>query len=133
MSNSLLRISLGAVIGAVVFVVITFLIGDAVSGPLMVTPAGADQPEELAIGAPIVATVIGALVGIGLAALVKQFGWSASIFGLICLVGLVAYGALAFSAGEHFADGVWLNAMHLAAAIPIVGLLYEWLRPGAWS
>lgn len=111
-------------VGALIAVAITYLIGDAISGPLMVTPPGGDAPEEVLLGAALFATVVGAVAGLVLAALSKRFlSNPASAFVGICVLGLVAYGAMTFAAGEDLATGLWLNVMHVAAALPIVGLL----------
>ena len=42
-------------------------------------------------------------------------------FVVICVVGLVLYGIVPFTAAEETATAVWLNLMHLAVALPIVG------------
>ncbi|MFK8022813.1 MAG: DUF6069 family protein [Ilumatobacter sp.] len=120
----MLKAALFGTLAALVAVVATFLIGDAVSGPLLVTSPGADAPEELEIGAALIATVFGAVVGLGLAALCRRLlSAGAAVFAGICVVGLIGYGIFSFSASEEVATGVWLNAMHIAAAIPIVGAL----------
>ncbi len=125
----MLKAGLIGTIGALVAVAIVFLIGDAVSGPLMVTPPGGDAPEEVVIGVALFSTVIGAVVGLGLAALCKRFlGNPATAFLGICIVGLILYGILPFTAGEDTATGIWLNLMHIAAAIPIVGSLTRELQ-----
>jgi len=126
--NSLLRAGGLGIIGALILVFITFLIADAVSGPLSVTPPGGDGPEALAIGDTIVPTVLGGLIGVGLAALTRRFFSNPSrVFIGICIAGLILYGIAPFSAAEETATAIWLNVMHIAAAIPIVGLLSRWL------
>lgn len=123
----MLKSTLAGTVAAVIGVAITVVIADAVSGPLMVTSPGADAPEELALGAAIAGTVTGAIAGLTLAALCARFlaSKAAAVFLGICLVGLVAYGLFSFSATEEVVGGVWLNVMHVVAAIPIVGLLYQ--------
>lgn len=123
----LLKSGLIGTVGAVVAVAITFLIGDAISGPLLATSPGTDAPEAVAIGAALAGTVVGGIAGIILAAISKQFlgAKAAAIFVGICVVGLVAYGAFSFTATEEISAGIWLNVMHIVAAIPIVGLLVQ--------
>lgn len=120
----MLKATLFGTLAALVAVVIALLIGDAVSGPLLVTSPGADAPEELEIGAALMATVVGAFAGLGLAALCRRLlANGAAVFVGICVVGLIGYGIFSFSASEEVATGVWLNVMHIVAAIPIVGAL----------
>ena len=123
----MLKSTLIGTIAAVIGVVLTLFIADAVSGPLMVTPPGSDAPEELLLDAAIPATVIGGLAGLGLAAACARLlgAKAATAFLAICAFGLVAYGVLSFTAAEELATGVWLNVMHVVAAIPIVGLLHR--------
>lgn len=117
-------------LAALVVVAITFLTGDAVSGPLMVTPPGSEVPEEVTLGAALFSTVVGGVFGIGIAALCSRFaGAPAKTFLGICVVSLVVYGVFPFLAGENIATGIWLNIMHVAAAIPIVGSLTRALDP----
>jgi len=117
------------IIGAVIAVAITILIADAVSGPLLTTAPGADAPEEVAIGTALGFTAFFGLVGIGIAALCQRFlGNPAKAFLTICVVGLVIYGIFPFTAAEEVATAVWLNVMHIVAAVPIVGLLVKELQ-----
>ncbi len=115
------------IVGALVLVAIVFFIADAVSGPLMVTAVGADAPEELPLGGALFATVIGGLAGIVIAAVASRFDRGPTIFLIVCVVGLVLYGFLPFGATDDNSTAWWLNAMHIAAAVPIVGSLYRWL------
>lgn len=117
---------IGTVVGAI-GVAITFLIADAVSGPLMATSVGADVAEEVPMVAAVGGAVFGGIIGIILAAISKQFlgAKAASVFVGICVVALVAFGALSFSATEEISAGIWLNVMHIVAAVPIVGLLAQ--------
>lgn len=120
----MLKATFIGLVGALIAVVITLLIGDAVSGPLLVTSPGADGPEELEIGAALMATVVGAVAGLGLAAATRRFATNAAaVFVGVCVVGLIGYGVFSFTASEEFATGVWLNVMHVVAAVPIVGAL----------
>lgn len=116
-----------AVVTALIAVVITYFIADAISGPLIVTPVGGDVPEEVPVGGAVFGTVVGGIVGAVLAYISSRLGPSVQIFTGLCVVGLVLYGIIAFNAAETTTTGVWLNIMHLAAAIPIVGGLTRWL------
>lgn len=125
----MVKAALIGTIGAIVAVVIVVFIGDAVSGPLLVTPPGADAPEEVAVVAAIFSTFFGGVAGLAIAALCKKFlGNPASVFLGVCVVGLVLYGIVPFVASESVSTGVWLNIMHIAAAIPIVGSLTQALQ-----
>jgi hypothetical protein len=120
------------IVAAVVGVVIMFLIADALSGPLLVTPVGADSPEETTVVLAAVFTVVGGIVGLGIAALCKRFlGNPPAAFLGICAVGLTLYAIMPFVAAEEVATAIWLNVMHLVAAAPIMGSLVTELRgPG---
>ena len=108
---------------ALVLVVITYLIADAASGPLLVTQPGGDNAEEVAVGAVVAFTVLGGVVGLGLALVVSRRSWPASMFAAVCAAALLLYGVVPFTAAEQTSTAIWLNAMHVAAAVPIVGLL----------
>lgn len=108
---------------AVGLVLITYLIADAASGPLLVTQPGSDSPEEIALGAAVAFTVLGGLVGLGLALVVNRRSWPPSTFAAVCAVALLLYGVVPFTAAEQTSTAIWLNAMHVAAAAPIIGLL----------
>ena len=116
-----------AIITAVVAVVITYVIADAISGPPMATPPGGDAVEEVTLGGAVVATVIGGIVGTILAFISSRLGRPVQIFTGLCVVGLIVYGIVAFAAADDSTSGLWLNIMHLAAAVPIVGGLARWL------
>lgn len=91
----------------------------------MATPPGGDALEEIAIGAALSGTVVGGIAGLVIAALSKRLLGNNAVaaFVGICVVGLIVYGVFTFSATEELASGIWLNLMHIVAAIPIVGLL----------
>lgn len=127
-TDSLLRSAAMGIVAAVVGVVVVYLIADAASGPLLTTQPGADSAQEVPLAGAIAFTVIGGLVGAGIAYLSARTSRPVEIFVGICVVGLVLYGLLALTAAEETATGIWLNVMHIAAAIPIVGLLARWLR-----
>ncbi|MEM8925479.1 MAG: DUF6069 family protein [Actinomycetota bacterium] len=126
-SDSLLRQALVGIVVAAVGVAIVWLIADAASGPLMANgPDG--ELAEVPLGGAVFAVVIGGLVGTGIAFLLRRLGRGAPVFLGVCVVGLVLYGIWAFSQAENTATGVWLNVMHIVAAVPIVGLLTQWLQ-----
>lgn len=125
----MLKAAILGVIGAVVAVAITLLIADAVSGPLLVTAAGTDVAEEAPLAGAIMFTVLGGVIGLGIAALAKRFlGNPVPAFLGICIVGLIVFGIFPFTAAEETATAIWLNVMHVVAAIPIVGLLTQALQ-----
>lgn len=104
-------------------VLVVYLIADAASGPLLVTQPGSDAADEVTLGAVLTFTVLGGVVGLGLALVVHRRRWSPSTFVAVCVAALVLYGIMPFVAAEQTSTAIWLNAMHLAAAVPIVGLL----------
>ncbi len=128
----MVRTAAASIVAAVVGVVIVFLIADAISGPLLVTPQGADSPEETTIGLAAGFTVVGGLVALGIAAVSQRFlsNPPAAFLG-ICAVGLILYAILPFTAAEEVSTAIWLNVMHLVAAIPIVGGLARELQTAA--
>ncbi|MEL7156396.1 MAG: DUF6069 family protein [Actinomycetota bacterium] len=127
-TDSLLRSALMGTVVAVVAVVIVFLVADAASGPLLATQPGGDVPEEVPLGGAIFGTILGGLVGTGLAALSRRTPRPVPVFVGICVVGLVLYGIQALTAADTTGTGLWLNVMHIAAAVPIVGSLTLWLQ-----
>ena len=102
---------------------IVYLIADAAGGPLLVTQPGSDSIEAVPLGAVIAFTVLGGAVGLGLALLTNRRNWHPSMFIAVCVGGLALYGIVPFTAAEQTSTAIWLNAMHLAAAAPIAGLL----------
>ncbi len=74
-------------------------------------------------------TVAGGLDGLGLAAAGRRFlSNPATAFLGICVVGLVLCAIVRFTAAEEVSTGIWLNAMHIAAAVPIFGGLIRELQ-----
>ncbi|MDH3301753.1 MAG: DUF6069 family protein [Acidimicrobiia bacterium] len=127
-ADSLFRSAVVGTIAAVIAVVVVYLIADAASGPLLAVPPGGDAAEEIPVGGAISATVIGGLVGTAIAFVSGRTSRPVEVFVGVCVVGLVLYGLFALGQAEDAATGVWLNVLHIAAAIPIVGLLARWLR-----
>ena len=104
-------------------VLIVYLVADAVSGPLLVTQPGSDEITEIALGTVVAFTVLGGVVGLGLALVVNRRSWPPSTFVAVCIAALALYAIVPFIAAEQTSTAIWLNAMHLAAAAPIIGLL----------
>ncbi|MEM9565622.1 MAG: DUF6069 family protein [Actinomycetota bacterium] len=127
-ADTLLRQAVVGTVAAAIAVAIVFLIGDAISGPLLAAQPGSDVSEEVPLGGAIFSTVIGGVAGVVLALIATRTARPARIFVTICVVLLVLYGVVAFVAADDVATGIWLNVMHLAAAIPIVGSLAGWLQ-----
>lgn len=125
-SDSLLRSAATGIVAAIVAVVVVYFIADAASGPLMATGPDGEMAEVPVAGA-MIATIIGGLVGVLIAFLVRNLSRAVEIFVGICIVALVLYGVFAIAQADSLATGVWLNVMHIAAAVPIVGLLARWL------
>lgn len=126
-ADSLLRSATLGIVAALVAVVIVYLIADAASGPLITAQPGSEA-AEIPLGGAIFSTVVRGLVGTAIAVLADRTPRPVEIFVGICVVGLVLYGLAALRVAEDTATGIWLNVMHIAAAVPIVGLLAQWLR-----
>jgi len=108
---------------ALVLTLIAYLVADAVSGPLLVSQPGSDTPEEVRLGIALVFVVLGGAIGIVFALIANRLRRPAPTFAAVCVVALVLYGIMPFTAAEDTSTAIWLNVMHLAAAVPIVGLL----------
>ena len=113
--------------GAVVFVIAVWFVADAASGPILADNPDGDLAEVRLAGA-IIATIIGGILGTGLAFLLRGRARGERRFLNICGALLIVYGAWAFSQAEDLVTGIWLNVMHLAAAAPIIDQLRRWLR-----
>lgn len=122
MDTNVMKAGAMGIAAALPLVLVVYLVADAVSGPLLVTQPGDDVAEEVPVGAALGFTALGGVVGIGLALVVAR-RWSASTFVKICVVGLALYAVMPFVSAEEVATAIWLNVMHVAAAVPIVGLL----------
>ena len=77
----------------------------------------------ITIAAVLVFTVLGGAIGIGLALVANRFRRPRTTFVNAAVVALLLYGIMPFAAAEATSTAIWLNAMHLAAAVPIIGLL----------
>lgn len=124
------RAGVFGVAAALVAVAVVFFVAKASGDRLSVSPEfGSGPPEELGLFVALMATVSGGLVGMAFAWLARRFTPRPMLaFLIMCAVGLVGYGIVAFVRSETTSTALWLNGMHLAAAIPIVGLLAYALR-----
>jgi hypothetical protein len=111
------------IIVALVMVLLTYLVADAASGPLLVSQPGSDTPEEVPMAIALLFTALGGAVGVGLANVASRLRRPRTTFVAVSVVALVLYGILPFTAAEETSTAIWLNAMHVAAALPIIGLL----------
>ncbi len=119
----------GTVIGILAAIVFWF-IATAISGDLIVTPPGESVPDRVPVGVMVPSVGIGGVAGLVIAfVLSKVTSNPATAFVATCLVALVLYGTYSFIRAEDLATGFWLNVLHIAAAIPIVGLLHRSLSP----
>ena len=125
--KTLLKATGTGIVGAVVFVTLVFVAADASSGPLLVeSPDG--ELAQVAFAGAIVFTILGGIVGAGIARVLRGRARAERRFLNICAGFLIVYGAYAFNQAVDLTTGVWLNVMHLAAAAPIVDQLRRWLR-----
>ncbi len=110
---------------AVVLVVIVHLIARGSGDDLVVvSEVGLGPPKVREIFVTIAATVAGGIIGMALASLARRFTPRPQIaFVSVCILGLIGYGILAFIRADQNSTAIWLNVMHIAAAIPIVGAL----------
>lgn len=63
----------------------------------------------------------GTTVALGL--VLNRRSWPPSTFIAVCVAALALYAIVPFIAAEQTSTAIWLNAMHLAAAAPIISLL----------
>jgi len=117
-----------SIVAALALVTIVFLIAQAATENLSVTPPGGDAVRDVGLGDALFFTVVGGIVGTALAWAMNRFlARPRMAFLVTCLVGLGLYGIVPFAAAEETATGVWLNLMHLAVAVPVVGGLAMYL------
>lgn len=115
------------VVGGVLLAVVAAFVADTVSGPIRVEAFG-DPVAAIALSDVILYTALGGVVGMVGALAFRRLRSGPLVFGALCVVVLIAAGALSLVAAETTAGGVWLNVIHLAAAGPIVTALGHWLR-----
>ena len=126
---SLLQTAGGTIVAAAILVAIVYFVAEAAGDDLVVAPEiGTGTAEELKLGVAIAAVVFGGIVGVGLTVLARRFTPAPRMFFLgVSVLGLTLYGILAFVRAEVTSTAIWLNAMHIAAAVPIVGGLMRLL------
>lgn len=126
-STSLLQSAAIGIIAAAIGVTIVFFIADAANGPLTaVGPSG--DVEEIVAGAPAFAAIFVGLIGTLVAFLLRNRSNGAQVFMIITGVVLVLYGIWALAQADNLADGIWLNVMHVVAAVCITGMLTRWMQ-----
>ena len=123
MNTSTTRAGGMAIAVALLLVLVFYLIADAVSGPLLVTQPGSDTPDEVPLGAALVFTVLGGGVGIVLSLIANRLRRPRFMFAAVSVAALVLYGILPFTAADEASTAIWLNVMHVAAAVHIIGLI----------
>lgn len=126
-SLTLLRSAIVGTGVAVLLVLAVYLVANLMDDPLMVEGPNGDS-QKVAIPSAVLFTVLAGVAGMALAVLTARTHRSTATFTAICLLGLVIYGSVPFLAAEATSTAIWLNVMHVAAAIPIVGTLTQWLR-----
>ena len=125
--KTLMRAAGTGIVTAVVFVAAVFFVADAASGPLIAETPDGELGEASVVGA-VVFTILGGIIGTGIAYLLRKRPRAELRFINICAVFLVIFGAWAFNQANDLTTGIWLNVMHLAAAAPIIDQLRRWLR-----
>lgn len=109
---------------ALVAVAIVYGVARAFDANLEVRGPGVDTAETVPLVNALVVTALGGVVGLLLALAARRFTpWPRLAFVGVCLVLLVLDGITPFTASDRVSTGLWLNVMHLAAAVPIVGSL----------
>lgn len=107
---------------ALALVAVVFALANATTDGLVVQMPGTGDIQQVGYGDTIVPTVLGGVVGALLAWATGRFVARPRVtFLAVCIGGLILYGIVPFTAAEEVSTGVWLNAMHVAAALPIVG------------
>ena len=114
-----------AVVAANLAVAAIYAIARATGDQLVTRPEfGSGEPKPLGIAVVLGATTAGALVGVVLSLSCNRiFDRRRQAFVAISVLALVAYGVLAFVRADTAGTAIWLNVMHLGAAIPLVGTL----------
>ena len=108
---------------AIILVLLTSGIAGLTSDPLTVSPPGATESEEISLVAGIIATTVGGLIGLAIAAASSRLKQPKRTFLIICGIGLLLSTISPLVQAEQPSTALWLNVMHFAAAIPIVGSL----------
>lgn len=122
------RTALIGVVLAGVAVGVVWIIANAVSDDLFVTLPGGDEEQRITLPFAVIVTLFQGAVGAAVVWLFRRQGWSARTFLIIVAVFLVIQGIIAFVAADTAMTGVWLNVMHLAAALVLVPLFLRLLN-----
>ncbi len=130
LNSSLVLAGTVGTILAVAVVLLVYTVARLTGDSLVVAPEFGGAPAPLSAVVAGLATVAGGLAGTALAWLMRRLAapprhW----FGVVCVVLLIGYGLLSFVRAEEVSTGVWLNIMHIGAAVAIIGTL--WLALGA--
>lgn len=115
-------------IAALVLVTGVYSLADAATDGLLVKAPGSDELQVVSLSVALVYTIVGTLVGLGLAMTINRFSpLPRATFIVVSVVAVILYGLLPFDAAEETSTAIWLNMMHLAVAIPVVGSLAAYL------
>ena len=129
---NIVKVTAAATTLAVALVLVVYLLADATGNDLLVAPEFGSKPaKKLELVVALAATVAGGVAGGTLAWLCERLAPKLPVaFVTVCVALLVGYGVLAFARAEENSTAVWLNVMHISAAVPIVGLLARRLHGG---
>jgi hypothetical protein len=118
---------------ALVAVTVLFLAAPAITAEA--PGAGGSTGELVSLFDVLMATVVGSLGAVVLAAVLRRFSRRPrATFLVVCAVSLTLYGLLPVMAAETVDSAIWLNVLHLGVAAPLVaGLLPCLPRRGARS
>ncbi len=110
---------------ATILVLIVYFIAKGSGDELVaVSELGIGPPKELNMVVTVAATIAGGILGMAFAWLARRFTPRPRLaFISVSILGLILYGFLAFGRTDQHSTAIWLNLMHLAAALPISGAL----------
>ena len=92
-----------------------------VAAPEVTVDADGGTAEVVSLGDVLVATGVGSLGAVALAALLRRFSRRPRpTFLVVCAVTLTFHGLLAATVAESLGSAVWLNVLHLGVAAPLV-------------
>lgn len=108
---------------AVLFVTSVYFVADAVAGPLVVAGAG-----EVTLSNVVGFTLLGSTVGAALAYVIGRLARRPRLtFVAVALTALAGYAVVPFTAAESPETAIWLNALHVVVAIPVITMLKRYL------
>ena len=120
MQSSFLRSAATGILIGAVLVTLVWVVARVTGEDFRIQAPGADTPEKLPIFFPPIVTILLGAIATGVALLFRRRGWSARIFYGVAVTFLILYGLSAFSRADTTGTGIWLNVMHIAAAVGIV-------------